>query len=256
MRKLLYITLAVSTLAACDKKLDLAPRQSIAQDLALRTEGDVKVTLIGAYDGMQSTLVYGGDFMTLSELTGNIENIRFTGTFAGLSDAYRTEMTANNTFARDTWAQAYNVINRTNNVLSALDKVTSSTAERNRIEGEALYIRASMYFELVKLYAKAWGDGNNASNPGVPLVLTPTTSITEADYRARNSVAEVYTKVIEDLTKAEGLVPASNGIYVTKNAAAAQLARVYMQQANYAAARDAANRVITSGRHTLATNFA
>jgi starch-binding outer membrane protein, SusD/RagB family len=255
MRKLIYLFIASSALASCDKKLDLAPRQSISQDQALLTEGDVKVTLVGAYDGMQAATVYGGEIMTLGELTGNLENIRFTGTFAGLSDAYRAEMTTNNTFARDTWAQAYNVINRANNVLSAVDKVTSSTTERNRIEGEALFIRSSMFFELVKMFGKAWGDGNNATNPGIPLVLTATSSITEADYRSRNSVAEVYAKVIEDLTKAESLLPASNGIYATKNAAAAQLSRVAMMQGNYAAARDAANRVITSGRHTLSTTF-
>ena len=251
---ILLITTLVAT-TGCDKNLEVAPTQSIAQELALLTEGDVLVTLIGAYDGLQSTAAIGGDIMLMNELIGNRDDIRFTGTFAGLSDVYRLETTAGNTFALGIWNQSYNTINRCNNVLSALDKITSSPATKDRVEGEALFIRATLYFELVRLFAKTWGDGTDASNPGVPLVLTPTKSITEADYKARNSVAEVYTQVINDLTRAETLLPATNSIYAAKNAAAAVRSRVALMQGDYATARDAANRVITSGRQTLSTTF-
>lgn len=257
MKKYLINTLIIVIMgASCDKKLDVVPTQSISQDLALLTEGDVLVTLIGAYDGLQSTAVLGGDIMLLNELIGNSGDIRFTGTFAGLADAYKLEMTANNTYARDTWNQAYNTINRCNNVLASLDKVISSTDTKNRVEGEALFIRSTLYFELVRLYAKTWDDGNNQANPGVPVILTPTKSITEADYKPRNSVAEVYALVIADLTKAESLLPASNSIYATKNAAAAVLSRVSLMKADYTAARDAAHRVILSAKHTLSPTFA
>jgi starch-binding outer membrane protein, SusD/RagB family len=256
MKKYLITAFVLAVLAiGCDKKLDIAPTQSIAQDLALLTEGDVLVTLIGAYDGLQSTAALGGDIMLMNELIGNRDDIRFTGTFAGLSDAYRLEMTASNTYALGIWNQAYNTINRCNNVLSAIDKVTSSATTKNRVEGEALFIRAALYFELVKLFAKTWGDGSNQTNPGVPIVLTPTKSITEADYKPRSSVADVYQLVITDLTKAESLLPASNSIYATKNAAAAVLSRVALMQGDYASARDAAHRVIASARHTLAATF-
>jgi hypothetical protein len=251
---LLLITCLVAT-TGCDKKLDIAPFQSISQDLALLTEGDVLVTLVGAYDGMQSTAAIGGDIMLMNELIGNRDDIRFTGTFAGLSDVYRLETTAGNTFALGIWNQCYNTINRCNNVLSALDKVTSSATMKDRVEGEALFIRATLYFELVRLFAKTWGDGTNTSNPGVPLVLTPTKSVTETDYKARSTVAEVYQKVIADLDRAETLLPNTNGIYAAKNAAAAVRSRVALQQGDYATARDAANRVIASGRNTLSTTF-
>jgi starch-binding outer membrane protein, SusD/RagB family len=264
-RYLILGALAFLVLTGCDDKLNLAPYQSIDQTKALSTEKDVRVTLIGAYDGMQSATTYGGDMMVLSELIGNREDILFTGTFAGLSDIYNIEMVATNSNAAGTWNAAYNVINRANNVLAGVDKVTSSAANKNRIEGEALFIRASMYFELVRMYGKAWDDGNNTTNPGVPLVLQPTTSVTEADFRARNTVAEVYAQIITDLEKAESLLPVTNSIYATKNAAAAQLSRVFLMQgatgssaAQLAAlqkARDAADRVIQSNRHPLTTTF-
>ena len=255
MRKILSICLAVVLLTACEKKLEISPTQSISQEDALLTEGDVNVTLTGAYDGLQSVTLYGGDIQVMNELMGNTDNILFTGTFAGLADIHALEITVQNTFARDTWQAAYNTINRVNNVLSALDKVTSSTDERDRIEGEALFIRSALFFELVKLFGKTWGDGDNNANPGVPLILTPTTGIEEKDYVARNSVAEVYAKVIEDLTRAESLLPVSNGIAASKGAAAAMLSRIALMQGDYAAARDAANRVITSGEYELEGNF-
>jgi len=249
------LLLGTITLVGCEKRLDIAPTASIADNLALNTEGDVLVTLVGAYDGAQSAAAYGGDIMVLNDVIGNSTNINFTGTFAGLSDAYQTQMVSDNNFARDTWAACYNTINRCNNVLTAVAKVTSSTAKKNSVEGEALMLRASMYFELVRLFAKFVGDGDYATNPGVPLVLTPTGNVTDANYPARATVKAVYDQVIADLTKAETLLPSSNGNYVSKWAAAAQLSRVYLMVKDYANARDAANRVITGSGKSLAANF-
>jgi tetratricopeptide (TPR) repeat protein len=256
INKYLAAILFTSVLAtACEKRLDVFPYQSISDDKALLSEGDVNVTLIGAYDGAQAATVYGGDIMVLNELIGNGENITFTGTFAGLSDAYKAQMVANNGNALGTWTSAYSTINRINNVLSAVDKVTSSAAKKNSVEGQALFLRGSLYFELVKLFAKPVGDGDFNANPGVPLVLTPTRNVTEADYKARASVKAVYDQVIADLTKAESLLPSSNGFYATKWSAAAQLSRVYLALKNYTEAGAAANRVITGSGKTLATEI-
>ncbi|MDP1812780.1 MAG: RagB/SusD family nutrient uptake outer membrane protein [Sediminibacterium sp.] len=250
-----FLLMSIITLVGCEKRLDISPYQSIADDKALLTESDVLVTMIGCYDGIQNAAAYGGDIMVLNDLIGNSSNINFTGTFAGLSDAYQTQMTADNSFAGTTWIAAYNTINRCNNVLSAIDKVTSSTTKKNAVEGQALFLRASMYFELVKLYAKFVGDGDYSANPGVPLVLTPTGNVTDADYTARASVKAVYDKVIADLTKAESLLPATNGNYATKWAAAAQLSRVYLMLKDYAGARDAADRVISGSGKSLNPDF-
>ena len=247
--------LVAAIAGGCEKRLDVSPTSSIADDKALLTEGDVLVTLIGAYDGVQGAATYGGDIMVFNELLGNTENINFTGTFAALSDMYQTQTVANNSFAAGTWISAYNAINRCNNVLSAVDKVTSSPEKKNSVEGEALFLRASMYYELVRLYAKAYGDGDYASNPGVPLVLTPTGNVTDANYIARNTVKQVYDQVIADLNKAETLLPESNTIYATKWAAAAQLSRVYLSLKNYTEAGAAANRVIEGSGVSLNPDF-
>jgi hypothetical protein len=256
INKYLIAILFTSVLAtACEKRLDVFPTSSISDSKALLSEGDVLVTLIGTYDGAQAATVYGGDIMVLNELIGNGENINFTGTFAGLSDAFKAQMTANNGNATGTWGSSYSTINRANNVLSALDKVTSSATKKSSVEGEALFLRGSLYFELVKLFAKPVGDGDYAANPGVPLVLTPTGNVSEADYKARATVKAVYDQVIADLTRAESLLPSSNGIYATKWSAAAQLSRVHLMLKNYAEAGAAANRVITGSGKSLAVDI-
>jgi hypothetical protein len=265
MKNILTFCLVLVIAAGCDDKLDVKPHQSIDQTTALSTEKDVVVTLVGAYDGLQEEGTYGGDLMTLSELMGNTDDILFTGTFDGLSDIFKLQTVATNENALRTWRYAYSTINRVNNVLSAIDKVTSSEEEHDRVEGEALFIRASMYFELVRFYAKTWDDGDNTKNPGVPLVLEPTKTITDADYRPRNTVAEVYDQVIQDLTRAEELLPLENNIYANKAAAGAVLARVKLtqgvtgetaaQKAALADAGDAANRVIDYGTNELADDI-
>ncbi|MBK6477199.1 MAG: hypothetical protein IPF93_02720 [Saprospiraceae bacterium] len=67
----------------------------------------------------------------------------------------------------------------------------------------------------------------------------------------------MYAQIIEDLTKAQSLIPGSldNNGFATKDAATAILARTYLIQGNFAGARDAANAVIQSGNHALADTY-
>jgi tetratricopeptide (TPR) repeat protein len=190
----------------------------------------------------------------MSDLLADAGELRWSGTFQGLTQIYNKAIPKNNGFVRDTWLQGYRVINDVNNVLFALPVVEA--AQRDRVEGEAKFIRGSVYFDLVRLYAKAWNDGNPTTNAGVPLVLTPTKGITDENKVSRNKVSEVYEQVIKDLTEAEAKLPVNNSFYATRNAAAAMLARVYLQKGDYTNAAAAANRVITSGRYSLVSTFA
>lgn len=254
----LLVGLSTLVLTACDDRLNVQPTQSIDAIQALATEQDVTITLTGAYDGISDVNLYGGGLQYTGELLGDNRDVVFGGTFTQLDELWRKTVTTSNTDVRDIWLDGYNAINRANNVLANIDKV--SAARKNNTEGQARFIRGAMYFELVKLFGKSFNDGSPAANPGVPLVLTPTGNITESDNKARNTVAEVYAQVLDDLTKAETLLPATQQTvgtgFATKGAAQAMLARVYLQQQNFTAARDAANRVITTGPFLLAPSFA
>ncbi len=250
---LLSLSAVLLGLTSCQQRLDVQPTQTIDQTTAFNTSKDVEAALIGAYDGLQ-TDNYSGAFQYTSELLAAVATeVRFGGTFSNLQELYRKELTTINSTAETVWLNSYVVINRVNNVLANIDKVDA--AKRSRVEGEARFIRGAVYFELARLYGRQWGDGDNAANPAAPIVLTPTTTVTDANKLARSSVAEVYALAIDELTKAEGLLPANNGFYASKTTAAAILSRLYLQQGNYVGARDAANRVITSGKYRLATTF-
>jgi hypothetical protein len=257
IKESIFTCIAIGMIAVgCEKKLDVQPYQGLPVEKALLTESDVSGTLVGAYDAASSAAAYGGDMMVLNDLIANKTNINFRGTFQGLTEAYNASMIANNSFAASTWSAAYNTINVSNNVLENLEKIVSSTTKKQSVEGQALFLRASMYFELLKLYSKAYNDGNPAINLGVPLVLTATKApITGSDSKPRATVKAVYDQVIADLVKAESLLPSTNTKFATKWAAAAQLSRVYLVMENYTAAAAAANRVIAGSGKTLTLQF-
>ncbi len=255
IRNILFTSISLYTLTACDKDLNIDPKVSIDELAALNTSKDVQVTLVGAYDGLSDVNVLGGGNQYIKELLVDDREVVFGGTFTTLDEIWRKTISTTNGDITNLWMDSYNTINRVNNVLSAIDKVDQ--AERASVEGQARFIRGLLYFELASLYGKFWGDGDNNSNLAVPLVLTPTRGITTEDNRTRASVAQIYTQVLDDLTKAEQLLPSSltNTGFATKNAASAMLSRVYLAQGNYALARDAANRVISSGSLSLADTF-
>ena len=250
---ILIISLCLLTLAACKKPLDIDPVDTIEQGEALVTSKDVEVALIGAYSELGSTDLYGGRPFLIADFLANTNAIEWTGTYEELTQTINKSILKTNGFVSNIWRDGYSTINDVNNVLSAIDKVDE--AKRSRIQGEAKFIRGSVYFDLVRLYGKAYNDGNPANNLGVPIVLTPTTSVTDADFVSRATVQQVYQQAIKDLTEAEAELPETNGFFATKYSAAGMLARLYLQMGNYTEAANAADRVINSDNYSLARTY-
>lgn len=239
----------------CDSFLDAEPQQSISEDVALSTSQNVKTALIGAYALMAGGTQFGGQWFYLPELLADNGEITWSGTFFPQRDVWLKQQQANNGVATNTWTNAYNTINRVNNVLSALDVVDE--ADRETVEGEAKFIRGTLYYYLVNLYAKTWNDGDNSTNLGVPLITTPTQGgIGEDANVSRATVQQVYTQLIQDLTDAKNLLPETNGVFANTFAASAILSRVHLTRLEYAQARDEADRVIASGRYSMTSDYA
>lgn len=241
-------------LTGCDSSLDIEPNDSVDEGKAITTSADVEGVLVGAYNSLSSGNLLGGNVLRDSELLGDDGEIIFAGTFVAPGDIYAKTMLVTNDQAQATWQAAYTAINNCNLILSNLDLVTED--RRDRVEGEAKFIRGTVYFELIRLYARTWVDGNPATNPGVPLVTEPTTLETATAKVARAKVSEVYTQILNDLTDAETLLPEVNGIFATTYSASAVLSRVYMTQQDYGNAAIAADRVIESGYFSLNPGFA
>lgn len=248
----IYSTLLIG--GSCSKELNTLPTTSVDASVALKTSSDVKAALVGAYADFGDADFYGGRIFLDADLLANNNEINWSGTYQGMTQINNKAITKDNVFVQDSWLGGYAAINDVNNVLNAITAVNASDSAK--VAGEAKFIRGASYFELVRMYAKAWNDGDPASNLGVPLVLTPTTTITESNKVKRNTVAEVYAQVIADLTDAEAKLPKTNGFYATKSAAAAILARVYLQQRDYTSALQAANRAIANSGASLTETYA
>ncbi len=247
--------LAVS-LTGCDDLLDLEPQASISDDAALTTASNVQTALVGAYAALGGGNNYGGSYIYLTEVYAAPANeIFWNGTFIDPGQIYNKDIVVTNAFVTSFWTGSYNTINRANNVLSALDVFTDAT-ERAQIEAEAKFIRGVAYYNLVMLFGKAYNDGNPATNPGVPLILTPTRAADASLSVPRASVADVYTQVLLDLNAAKAGLPESNGFYADTYVASGFLARVHLTMGNYASAATEADRVIASGNYDLEADIA
>ena len=91
------------------------------------------------------------------------------------------------------WNGCYQMINRANLVIAKAPDVTDNIALRDVTVGEAEFLRAWAYFELVS----QWGD--------VPLYTEPVTAAT--GYKAKSPAADIYTLIISDLTDAASKLP-------------------------------------------------
>lgn len=248
LSKFLLIVVLLAVLPACEDKLELVDPNNVDAELALSTDKSVKAALLGAYNGLSAGAFFGGNTLRNSELLAANDEVVFSGTFNDVSDLYRKEMITANADVTNMWVAAYNTINICNNILGALEVVNED--DRSQIQGEALFIRGLSYFELILFFAPPYSAGNAGTNLGVPILLEEDANSLEL--KPRNTLQEVYTQILDDLTTAEGLLeegPRSGK--ATKEAAAAILSRVYLQMENYQDARDAANRVINTGNYSL-----
>jgi hypothetical protein len=246
-----YVLALGLSLSACKNALDIEPQQSIDAATGYNTSQKIAAAVVGAYARLDNPRLYGTDLILVPELLAGNNYINWDGTFQNYRQLRNHTQISNNSNAEGIWTQAYDAINQCNLILDNLGVVTDA-GQKSQYEGEASFIRGTMYFELVRLYAQQYQAGGSNTQPGVPINLVPVTTTEQADVKlARNTVAEVYTQVIKDLQNAIAKLPAQNITRASKYSAEAMLARVYLQQGNYTAARVAANDVIANSGASL-----
>jgi len=230
--------LSISFFSCSESYLDVEPTTSILDQNFYKTEADAEMALIGCYDGYQRTSSNGNlAFYVTSEIlsdncfggTGNTDGRGYQA----LDRFDITQSPSDNNLFNGTWGDYYAGIFRCNTLLLKLPNIASWTSAdeaviattRSRIEGETRFLRAIMYFDLVRLFEK------------VPLLTEPTTANIE-----QAEPIETYKLIVEDLKFAAANIPATaypkasaatNDGRVTSYAAKAMLARVYMFYTGY-----------------------
>lgn len=146
------------------------------------------------------------------------------------------------------WSNTYKVIARSNTILMNLDKVTGTLPEAtvNKFAGNAHYVRAAKYADLVFLF-------------GDVVYSREILDLDEAFALSRTPKSTVKEGVYEDFDRAAELLPVSYGTsenkLATKSAAYAMKARFAMQMGDWAIARDASKACIDLGEHELYSDF-
>ncbi len=243
MRIKLLLLLSAAGLSACSNVLDVPPTSSIPSSTAIADAVGARAALAGAYAALQSGRLYGQTIIDWTELLS--DNARFVGTFDNYADADANALRADNASVASIWNGSYDAINRVNEIIEKVPNVPDLTAtEQNEILGEAHFLRALEYHNLVKM----WG--------GVPLRLQPVASASEAANITRATAPAVYTQILADIALAETEITAgaSQTRQASLGAARALEARVRLYQADYAGAEAAALAVEGMG-YSLAPVF-
>jgi starch-binding outer membrane protein, SusD/RagB family len=140
-----------------------------------------------------------------------------------LNNLYSLTYDANTGHIQNWWRGVYRVIANANLVLENVPGITMDEAQKNKVLGEAMFLRAWAYFYAVRL----WGD--------VPLILKPQSIEDEDFYPARTSQETVYDQIVADLVAAEsaGLPWTDATGRVSQSAVKSLLAKVYLTMAGY-----------------------
>ena len=245
--KLKYNLIAIALLgfsfSSCSDFLEQNPQTDLSENDFYKTADDILSAVNGAYSSLQEGDIYG-NWYVFGEIPSDNTRNQLSGSVTTQNEFDQFYIDTQNSMIANFWKAAYKVINRTNTVLGRIDGIEINTELANRYKLECKFIRALMYFNLVRVY----GD--------VPLVLKEI-SISESYDILREPKENVYNQIIADLKEAQGL-PVSYSTAedgrATQGAAKALLADVYMTLHKYAEAETILAEIINSGRYSLLEN--
>ncbi|WP_081659302.1 RagB/SusD family nutrient uptake outer membrane protein [Pedobacter glucosidilyticus] len=256
-KNIIIFGLAFLSLTSCDKMLDVDPKISgrALTDFSFETLQGVRQASVGLYPPVL------GVYRNIWQLDVMSDDAHNT-----VADGLETNSLDNRSgFAYNLWADSYTGISRCNTFLTRVPALQTlpgnETALKNQFLGEAYFLRALHYFNLVRLY----GD--------VPLVTVEPTNVNQL-YIPRTPAAQVFAQIESDLLQAISLLPARypNAAIVqpiapnigghtevgraTSGAARTLLGHMYLTTGNNIKAEEQLQAVVNSGVYSLNSNYA
>lgn len=229
----IYIVLIIlfSPFYSCDV-LDLEPISTLTEANFFKTSDDMDRAVLGIYSRYQSRKPRDWSLFEMPTDHLYMSSYRFIG---GLEALNNLDFHPQNDILRNFWQASYNGIFRANSVLANLENPEDySGNEKSQYEGEARFMRALFYFDLVRVFG------------GVPRV-TSVLTVDETKNVPRSSEAEIYNLIKEDLLAAIDLLPAYDVIAkgrASNSAAMALLGKVYVYTEEWEQANSMLDRVI------------
>ncbi len=236
------LAVGMFTSVSCDDALDEGAEYSLDAENYFKSPSDYERALVGAYDLLQTSYldmwlgeiasdnsIAGGESVTDTESLHQVDAMTHGGVNQELRSLFR-------------WM--YAGITRVNYIYEFKDNLEFDG--KNRILGEAAFLRAYYYFELVKFF----GD--------VPLIIDKRLSASEISAQQRTPKAEVYAQIETDLQFAAANLQWTSATKgrITKGAALALLGKAYLYQNKFDQAATTLDQVITDGPYDLFNDFA
>lgn len=241
----LSLFVLLMSLGSCDEFLDVQPRESLSDESTIVDRGSAETAINGVYNALAAAGYYGTTFQSIGYLSG--DNIVWTGSQSQVQEFINHQVRPENSTISGAWVDIYQTINRANNVIAKVPGVAdlSLTQEiRNRIIGEAYFIRALAYFDLARTFG------------GVPIITNPTIGPADNSGISRSTAAETYAQALLDLETAEPLLPETTNRYkATRKTVWALKARFYLYQQDWQRAESYATKLIDDPAYRLLTPY-
>ena len=230
-----------------DKFLTVFPETQLSSNNFFKTESDFLQAVNAAYVPLRT--IYNDRIWKLTELHSDnayyARNILFGAVDATENIADFAVPTANGVTANDNvlqqFRQDYLIISRANQILSLIDDVDFNSASKANLKGQALFLRAYAYFELVRLFGK------------VPLHLVPVVGREDAALPL-STAEQIYAQIDKDATEASKLLlnkAKQEAGRATSGASKTLLANLYIVQKKWAQAETVLKDVITNDGYAL-----
>lgn len=237
----LILTTVLFFATGCDDYVDIDPQYAIDADNYFITPEDYNKALTGAYDLLQTSYlsVWIGEIASDNSIAGG----ESTTDTEGLHQIDAMKHGGVNAELRNIWRYMYAGITRVNYIFEHRNNL--DFADKERIFGEASFLRAYYYFELVKFF----GD--------VPLVVDRRLGFEEVSSLPRTPKSEVYAQIEIDLKHAADVLDWTSSVKgrVTKGAALSLLGKAYLYQNKFTEAADILDQVIQDGPYALFNDF-
>jgi hypothetical protein len=236
--------MSAGALASC-ADLDVTnPNQQSSQSF-WRTRDDALRGVTAVYSALELLGVFGRWQAFANDIRSDIGTAQMSP-WGDLANFNRFELSDYNfEVNRHLWIHNYDLINRANLVTANVPNINMDATLRTRVVGEAKFLRALAYYNLVTLYEN------------IPLFTEP---LVPTDRPPAVAPAETWAQIERDLVDAVAALPptyAGNEVgRATRGAALAMLGKARLQQRKWAEASQALGQVISSGQYSLLPNYA
>jgi hypothetical protein len=246
MNRTLFIIIVLFTFSGCDDFLSVNPQGELTQEAFPITREDALQTTNAVYSTLRDWHYHSGGFPILDFMSDDAHKGSNPNDGVNTQGPYEQFNHSPTQDGLDRWWNTlYQGIRRANIVLEKVPPIEMESQLKNRFLGEASFLRALYYFDLVRAFG------------GVPLITEVETAL---DVK-RSSADEIYLLIEQDLQFAIDNLPLK-GEYgandlgrATTGAAQALLAKVFLFQQDFTNAEIYAMKVIESGEYDLEINF-